>query len=820
MDQHKVGLTLLAAVVALVGVAADVNSASPAKAPNPARPEMLWDRSSVRTLPNGLPILHSRPGAPVSLFIDFQYESVNGQSKPFSLDKDFKTFSPAEQAQIRIAWAKVASAFAPFDVDVTTIEPAPDHPYIWQAVLPSGGGSSSTTLYVPLSGQKTATNGSQRADGHRWCGKCGKGSMLSGVIVHESGHANGIVGHEAYDEDGNYIGIQRAGIERGPFTRSVGPIGAWHVWLSEHGNPKKNPAGLFWVVNDIEIITRQVVKGAKAYTNPDYAGDGFRPDEHGNDIAHATKMTPGLGSGEWRAAGIIERYTDKDVFAFDWEGGEAWIGVLTAVPVPLLDARATLYDARGQLVAVADPAESMQAAALIENLPAGTYYLEVASDGDYGELGRYEATVTKLTPASLAPIALLDFDDNSLADAEVDRGHNAKWDGSPKWTKDPDGHAAARFDRTNRIIITPADGRRFASPGTSPLGRTFALRFKADDVSAAGEQVLLQSPGRGGYKLYLEGGSLKAHAINDGGLSDWVGGVTLSANVALKSDQWYHAALTHRTTFSRIDDTIALYLDGREVARGGAGPVPATSQFVLGGPTFAGAIDLAVILAEVPQPYIIAKAARQEALAQAPPAPVGGVTLTAVATHDTVTLRWKPSAGNSGWEVLRSTDNLHFALQATIGPKTATFVDTGLEPSRRYFYAVKSADAKKAGLAEVTTRGAPVHKPRFIRVAKDAGPTDWGYHRYAHKCEGKYGITLLWFGPYGHRDRSVRIERSTDGKAFKPIITLPSLERVYYDTNLAPATKYTYRLVTLDDAGEAASVTLTATSAAPAATKP
>ncbi len=820
MARHGVRWVILAAVVAWGGASAEVRAVSPAKAGGGHT--MLWDRSPVRTRANGLPILHSRPGAPVSIFIDFQFEAVNGSAKTFSTDDDLKTFNAAEQQLIRIAWAKAASAFAPFDVDVTTIEPDPSHPYIWEGVLNQrgSGGSAGTTGYVPLTGQKKATNGSQRKDGYRWCARTAQGSILSGVIVHEAGHAQGISGHEAYDEDGKYIGIQRAGIERGPFTRSVGPIGAWHVWLSEWGNPEKNPAGLFWVVNDIDRITGEIVKGAKAYTDPKYAGDGFRPDEHGDDIAHATKMTRDPASGAWSAVGIIERYTDKDVLAFDWKGGDAWIGVLTAVPVPLLDAKATLYDAKGAVVATADPAESMQAAMLLQDLPAGTYYLEVSSDGDYGELGRYEATVTLLTPGALAPIALLMLYNKSLADDESDRGHDVKWSGPAKWTQGPDHGSAAEFDGKNQIIISAAGGRRFAAPGTSPLGRTFALWFKTKDVSAAGEQILLQSPARAGYKLYIEGGKLKAHAINDGGLTDWRGGVTLSADVALKSGQWYSAALTHRTTFSKIDDTIALYLDGREVARGAAGPVSATAQFVVGSPTFAGAINGVCIFGEVIPPYLIAMHARQEALAQPRPTPASGVTVTAVATHNTATLRWKPSPGVTGWEVLRSTDNRHFALLAAIKPETVTFIDTELEPSRHYFYAVRAVGGKKAGLADVTTRGGPVHKPRFIRVSKDAAPSTWGYHRYGHQCEGEYGITLLWFGPYGHRDKSIRIERSTDGKTFKPIITLPSTERVYYDTNLAPDTKYTYRFVTIDDAGDAASVVITATSAAKRASKP
>ncbi|MCF7732208.1 MAG: LamG domain-containing protein [Akkermansiaceae bacterium] len=777
--------------------------------PVTAADPMMWDRETIPTRPNGLPILHSRPGAPVSLFIDFEYTSVDGKFSPFTLDADHGAFSKEEQQVIRVSWAKVAAAFAPFDVDVTTVEPDPKHPFIWQALVPGGAGSSGTTCYVPLSGQKTAANGSQRADGYRFCGQVGHGRALGWTLIHEGGHAHGIVGHESYDEDGNYIGIQRAGVVHGPFTRSAGPNGSWCVWLSEHGNPTKNPAGLFWVVNDIDVITGAIMRGAKEYTDPAYAGDGFAPDEHGDNPAHASRMVRDASSGAWAGVGVIERYTDKDVFALDWPGGPAWIGIQTAVPTPLLDARAVLYDAKGAVVAAADPPESMQVALRVEDLPAGTYYLEVSSNGDYSELGRYEATVSVAPPLALEPIALLPLDGEPLADTSG-QGREVRWEGAAKWASEPGGRSAAAFNGANRILIRPGE-RPFVIPGRADLGRTFALWFKAGDAAAEGEQVLLLGPGDRGYRLYLEGGHLKARARNDGGLSDWVGGADLAAEARLESGRWYHAALTHRGTFSKIENTIALFLDGEEVARGGAGPVAGTSQLEIGGPGFKGAIDDVRILGEaVPAEQIAAIAGRKD---RCQPRPADtGLQLTTKATHNTVALNCTPPGEAAGFEILRSLDNQHFVPVGRMAANGA-FSDTGLHPSRRYFYAVRAAGGDKAGLADITTRSGPVDRPRFIRVVKDDQPTQWGYHRYGHDCEGEYGITLLWFGPHGHRDQAIRIERSTDGTTFKPLITYPARERVYYDTTVAPATEYTYRFVTVDDAGDSCSVTLKATSA-------
>ncbi len=796
-----------ATAIALLAMVTSTALAAP-RANGGAKPT-LWDLSSVETLANGLPILHSNPGAPVSLFIDFQFESNDGKARTFSLDPDLTAFDQQEQEQIKIAWAKTANAFAPFDVDVTTIEPDPKHPYIWQAVLnqPGSGGSSGTTGYVPLSGQKAAQDGSQRADGYRWCGRCAQGSVLHAVIIHESGHAHGISGHEMYDEDGNRVGIQHAGIERGPFTRSVGPIGGWYNWLSEWGHPKSNPAGIYWVVNDVDIITSQIVKGARTYSDPDYAGDGFRRDDHANARPGATEMTWEQSQVTWIGRGIIERLNDTDVLSFPWQGGTAWICVRTALPTPLLDARLILYDQAGNTVGVADPPESMQPVLRVEDLGAGAYYVGVSSDGDYGELGMYEVTVSASLPEALSLLSHLPFTDESLTDSSG-RDNEVAWRGTPQWVTGPDGTPAAGFDGSNRIIISPG-ARGFTPPGLSPLGRTIAFWFKGN-VDAPGRAILCQSPGRAGYQLYIEGGRLTAYAINDSGLTDWRGGTTLTCSVELERDRWYHVALTHRTTFSQVEDSFALYLDGEEVARGAAGPVPAASQFEVGGAGFEGAIDDVRIFGEVVPRHLIAEFAGRADLSAR--RPVGAaMEVAATASHDSVQLSWAAVDGATGYEILRSCDNRHFEAIGSVTADARTFTDPRLASSSRYVYVVRAVGADGVGAADVTTRGGPVRNLRFSRLVKGEEPDPkWSNPLWGHQCEGTHGIVLNWLEPDGHRDTSLRIERATDGADFAPLITLPSTECVYCDHNLAPGTEYTYRVVTLDEAGEASSALIRA----------
>ena len=78
-----------------------------------------------------VPEFHSNPGATHSLYLDFDgYEYmgvISNYARPhtdvFSLDDDYKSFSKLERDMIEDVWNWVAEDFAPFDVNVTTVEP-------------------------------------------------------------------------------------------------------------------------------------------------------------------------------------------------------------------------------------------------------------------------------------------------------------------------------------------------------------------------------------------------------------------------------------------------------------------------------------------------------------------------------------------------------------------------------------------------------------------------------------------------------------------------------------------------------------------------
>lgn len=80
-------------------------------------------------------MFHSLAGSPNVIYLDFSGMAISGsawntntaatlQALPFDLDGNRSSFSAAERAAITSIWSRVAEDYAPFNVDVTTEEPA------------------------------------------------------------------------------------------------------------------------------------------------------------------------------------------------------------------------------------------------------------------------------------------------------------------------------------------------------------------------------------------------------------------------------------------------------------------------------------------------------------------------------------------------------------------------------------------------------------------------------------------------------------------------------------------------------------------------
>src|SRR5262245_15905540 len=79
---------------------------------------------------DGVPVLSSNPSATAKLYLDFDgdsggaWNSFNVSAVPaYGTDSDPTTFSATELTNIQRIWTRVAEKFAPFNIDVTTVNP-------------------------------------------------------------------------------------------------------------------------------------------------------------------------------------------------------------------------------------------------------------------------------------------------------------------------------------------------------------------------------------------------------------------------------------------------------------------------------------------------------------------------------------------------------------------------------------------------------------------------------------------------------------------------------------------------------------------------
>src|SRR5439155_19775381 len=115
-------------------------------------------------------------------------------------------------------------------------------------------------------------------------------------------------------------------------------------------------------------------------------GFGYRADAVGNTTATATA----LGSNtSFSGSGIIERTSDLDYFSFNTStGGNLTLNANTIATGATLDMKLELRNSSNAVIATSDQAGSA-AEAITTHLAPGTYYVDVASHGTYGDVGQY-----------------------------------------------------------------------------------------------------------------------------------------------------------------------------------------------------------------------------------------------------------------------------------------------------------------------------------------------------------------------------------------------------------------------------------------------
>ncbi len=363
---------------------------------------------------NGLPILNSAPDAFGTVYMDFDGGPALGGTyrDPFDIDDANTTYNATEQQHIYNAWRDVSTHFAMFDLNVTTV--APDK-------------TTQPTAHIVITASEVGAAASLNGYGHT--GNAARAqatqyvltSSRATTISHEVGHVLGLNHQSEFDSEGELLWKYRGPDEDGR-TPFMG--GSWYsTAVYAHWADDINVTNE--VFDEIAFVAGNITRVHKDFLDDAYAGDGFRADDHGNTMTQATSVelqddgpAGSLINVSWRDTGIVERFTDADLFKLAWAGGEFTLSAearkAVASPQPYassLGMNLFVYDEVGDMVAQAlaeGPADVDASVSL--DLGRGIYYFDIRSAGGEADLGIYDLVLTGTTPEIVpepATLALL-----------------------------------------------------------------------------------------------------------------------------------------------------------------------------------------------------------------------------------------------------------------------------------------------------------------------------------------------------------------------------------------------------------------------------
>jgi len=355
------------------------------------------------------PVRHSKPGSPNVIYLDFNGGVVtstawNGSPwnvpsyncRPCNWEGDESTFTDYEQTIIIQIWERVAEDYAPYDVDVTTEEPAVWDRYKAHAMITpdvdADGNQCPHYGYGGIAYVNVFGNSSFYYYRPAWCQPY-EGANCAEVISHEVGHNLGL-SHDGTSTKEYYQGHGSGAITWGPIMGA-----AYWKNVSQWSKGEYHDANQ--MQDDLSIMRSKF----------DLAGIGYRTDDYGNDQSTAYVLMPDTG-GVVNASGIIERTTDVDVFEFNSGAGSIAIDIdpyrcASGSHGCNLDVKASLYDDVGTLITENDPSDQTYADIVTTLAQPGNYYLHVTGVGagtpfndppsgytEYGSLGQYTLSGT------------------------------------------------------------------------------------------------------------------------------------------------------------------------------------------------------------------------------------------------------------------------------------------------------------------------------------------------------------------------------------------------------------------------------------------
>jgi hypothetical protein len=312
----------------------------------------------------GLPELSSLPGASATLHLDFDGHVTgnwggytNVSTPAFDQDGDPTSFSSGEASAIHEVWRRVAEDYAPFGVNVTTVDP--------------GNLREGVTAKIAIGGSYSDWYGSSAGGVAYVGGFYSSAPNVAFAFAINLGNHPKYMAEAAAHEAGHLFGLRHQGCNGAAYCSDLGMGKAPVMGVGYY-----QARTIWWNVaqDDLSVLSGQ--------SN----GFGYRSDDRADTAGAATPLVVAADGISVSQSGLISSMTDTDYFSFTSGSGPVQLNLAMESGITNLDAVLELRDSSGSnVIAVSDLYPSLSV-----NLASGSYRILVRSRGNYGDLGQYQ----------------------------------------------------------------------------------------------------------------------------------------------------------------------------------------------------------------------------------------------------------------------------------------------------------------------------------------------------------------------------------------------------------------------------------------------
>ncbi|MEO8271364.1 MAG: hypothetical protein ABI557_16700, partial [Aureliella sp.] len=352
------------------------------------RLEMLETRVLMAAHPlSSIPVLNSNASAVAALYLDFNghfeatWGSYSNVTTPvFDIDGDSSTFSDDELSYITDVWKIVAEDYAPFNINVTTVEPTVLAPGV------PASQANGVALRLAIGGTSAVTGDGSGVAGRGVYNSFTNGTSNLALIFPESSpgsvRSTFTTGIVASHEAGHSFGLRHL-------------PGNYDIAAKTEGIMNPSSYGYEDAIWSLRPDDNGLLQDDMAMLSNSLNGFGYRTDDVGGSISNATPLVN--NNGTWIGSGIIGSTNDVDMFSFTTLGANGVkIDVQGSEIGQNLDVVIDFLDGAGNVIATANPSDSLDATLILPS--SGTRYVAVRSTGVNGRVGQYTVSVSAALP--------------------------------------------------------------------------------------------------------------------------------------------------------------------------------------------------------------------------------------------------------------------------------------------------------------------------------------------------------------------------------------------------------------------------------------